>query len=172
MDGGVPLENITGKTEDISYYLDFGFYDRVQFYENSGPGKRGLGRWLGVSHRTGGDMFYWILKANGYVISQTTMQRITNLESEVSENQLMFLEFDEEIKRRIKNDDFPVDGDFPDPLKWADMLEDDEDFREEFDRIYQDKDIPEADNVFNPEIMDDTYMNMEVALSRDTEGPI
>ena len=83
----------------------------------------------------------------------------------------MFLEFYEEIKRRIKNDDFPVDGDLPDPVKWADMLEDDEDFREEFNRIYQEKDIPEADDVFTPEIMDDTYMNMEVALPRDTEVP-
>ena len=51
------------------------------------------------------------------------------------------------------------------------MMEDDKDFREEFDRIYQDKDIPELDNVFTPETMDDTYMNMEVALPRDTEGP-
>ena len=50
------------------------------------------------------------------------------------------------------------------------MLEDDEDFREKFDRIYQDKDIPEADDVFTPEIMDDTYMNIGVALPRDTEG--
>ena len=60
----------------------------------------------------------------------------------------MFLEFDEEIKRRIKNDDLPVGGDLPNPVNWADMLEDDEDLREEFDRIYQDKDIPEADDVF------------------------
>ena len=51
------------------------------------------------------------------------------------------------------------------------MLEDYEDFREEIDRIYQDKDIPEADDVFTPEIMDDTYMDMEVALPQDTEGP-
>ena len=51
------------------------------------------------------------------------------------------------------------------------MLEYNEYLREEFDRIYQDKDIPEADDVFTPEIMDDTYMNMEVALPRDTEGP-
>ena len=83
----------------------------------------------------------------------------------------MFLEFDEEIKRRIKNNDFPVDGDLHNPVKWEDVLEDDEDFRKEFDRIYQDKDIPEADYVFTPEIMDDTYMNMEVALPQDTEGP-
>ena len=61
----------------------------------------------------------------------------------------MFLEFYKEIKRRIKKDDSPVDGDLPDPVKWADMLEDDEDFREEFDRIYQYKDIPEAEDVSN-----------------------
>ena len=82
----------------------------------------------------------------------------------------MFSEFDEEIKPRNKDDDVPVDGDLPDPVKWADMLEDDEDFREESNRIYQDKDIPEAGDVFTPEIIDDTYMNMEVELTQDTEG--
>ena len=83
----------------------------------------------------------------------------------------MFSEFDKEIKRRIKDDDSPVDGDFPEPVKWEYTLEDDEDFREEFDRIYQDKDISEADDMFTPEIMDDTYMNMVVAIPRDTEDP-
>ena len=83
----------------------------------------------------------------------------------------MFSEFDEEIKRRIKDDAFPVDEDLPDSIKWADMLEDDKDFQEELDRIYQYKDIPEAYNVFTLEIMDDTYMNIEVALPRDTDGP-
>ena len=38
MDGGVTSENITGQTEDLSDYLDFGFYDRVWFHENSGLG--------------------------------------------------------------------------------------------------------------------------------------
>ena len=66
------------------------------------------------------------------------MQRITNTESAISEKQLMFSEFDKVIKRRIKDDDFLVDGDLPPPVKWVDMLEDDEDFREEFDIIYQD----------------------------------
>ena len=160
MDGGVPLENITGETEDISDYLDFGFYDRVWFHENDGLGEQVLGRWPGVLHLTGGAMSYWILKKNGYVVSRTTAQRITNLESEISENQLMFSEFDEEIKCRIKDDDFPVDGDLPDPVKWTYMMEDEEDLREEIDKIYQDKDIPEEDDVFAPDIMDDTYMNM------------
>ena len=113
-------------------------------------------------------MSYLILKANGYVVSQTTVKSITNLESEISENQLMFSKFDKEINRRIKVNDFPVDGDFPNPVKRAYMLEYDKDFREEFDQIYQDKDIPVVDDVFTPEIMDSTYMNMEVALPRDT----
>ena len=39
MDGGVPLENLTGETKDISYYLDFGSYDRTWFHENSGLGR-------------------------------------------------------------------------------------------------------------------------------------
>ena len=65
MDGGMHLEKITGKTEEISDYLDFGFYDRVWFHENSGLCEWGLGCWLGVLHRTGGAMYYWILNANG-----------------------------------------------------------------------------------------------------------
>ena len=171
MEGGVPLEKITGETEDISDYLDFGFYNRVWFHENDGLGERGLGRCIGVLHVTGGAMSYWILKDNFYVVSRTTVQRITNLESDISQNQLMFLEFDEDIKRCFKKDDLTVHGDFTNPVKWAYMLEDDEDFREEFDRIYQDKDTPQADHVLTPEIMDDTYMNMEVALPQDTEIP-
>ena len=40
MDGGVPLKKITGETEDISDYLDFGFYDRVWFHKNTGLGEQ------------------------------------------------------------------------------------------------------------------------------------
>ena len=50
-------------------------------------------------------------------------------------------------------------------------MEDDEYFQEEFNLIYQDLDIPEADDTFTPDLMDDAYRNMEVALPRDSEGP-
>ena len=129
MDGIVPLKKITGETEDISDYLDFGFYDWVWFHENSGLSDQGLGCWIFVSHCNGGAMSYWIYKENGYVFSQTNVQSITNLESDISDNHLIFSEFDKEIRRSIKDDDLPVDGDLPNPVKWADMLEDDEEFR-------------------------------------------
>ena len=78
--GGIPLEHITGETPDISEYLDFGFYDWVWFHDNAGLGPRKLGKWLGVSHRVGSLMSYYILQQNGTVVSRTSVQRTTNLE--------------------------------------------------------------------------------------------
>ena len=86
MGGGVPLENLTGETEDISDYLDFRFYDQAWFHENAGVGERGIIHCIGFLRRNHGDMSYWVFKANGYVVSQTTVQGIKNLESEISEN--------------------------------------------------------------------------------------
>ena len=42
-----------------------------------------------------------------------------------------------------------------------------EDFQEEFNKIVSDDNIKEADATFNPEVFDDTYLNMELALPRD-----
>ena len=56
LQGVTPLEEGTGKTPDISEYLDFVFYDYVWFIENSGHSDRSFIRWLGVSHRIGSQM--------------------------------------------------------------------------------------------------------------------
>ena len=58
-----------------------------------------------VSHRTGSLMSYWVLTQNGYVISHTSVQRVTNLETELLENKETFSEFDEKIKGIIREDD-------------------------------------------------------------------
>jgi hypothetical protein len=59
-DGRTPLEIITGDTPDISEYTDFGFYNWVTFRSNDGLSEVELGRWLGVPHRVGRLMSYWI----------------------------------------------------------------------------------------------------------------
>ena len=66
------MEYITGETPDISAYLDFGFYDWVVFSTNAGLGESQLGRWLGVSHKVGQMMSYWILSISGKPISCET----------------------------------------------------------------------------------------------------
>lgn len=60
-----PLELITGITPDISEYIDFHIYEWVYYRTNAGLGPRELGRWLGISHRRGPAMTYWILPSSG-----------------------------------------------------------------------------------------------------------
>ncbi len=92
---------ITGETPDISEYLDFGFYDWVMFRNNAGLGTAELGRWLGVSHRVGQLMPYWILPASGYPISCTTVQRVTEMEKKTDEFQEKVKQFNDKVNFRI-----------------------------------------------------------------------
>ena len=85
IDSGIPRERITGETEDISEYLDFGFYDKVWYKDNAGLSEEQPGRWLGVSPNTGRLMCYHILTQRGTIISRSSVQRVTNLESQNSE---------------------------------------------------------------------------------------
>ncbi len=170
--GACPLEEVTGETLDISEYLDFGFYDHVSFKENAGLGVTWIGRWLGVSHRVGGLMSYWILIIKGTVISRTTVQRVTALEKETDEVNAAVVEFNSEISRRFKEEeDLTYDGAKPNPEDWSEYLQYDPDFQEEFDNIVNDPDISEADKDFTPDVFDDTYLNMELAIPRDSDGP-
>jgi len=170
LEGKTPLENVTGETPDISEYLDFGFYDYVWYHENAGLAERKLGRWLGVSHRVGSLMSYWVLTKTGHVISRTTVQRVTNLELQTDEVKKTVKELDDEINRRFKEEDMPQDGDKPDPELWSDLIEEDEDFYNEFVRIVDDEELPEADDDFTPDTYD-AYLNMELAIPRGDNGP-
>ena len=170
--GAIPLERVTGDTVDISEYLDFGFYDKVWYKDNAGLSPAKPGRWLGVSHRTGRLMCYHVLTQTGQVISRSSVTRVTNLEAMTENITKIFEEYDNEVHRRINgNENAPrYNGKKPNPESWSDMLDSDEDFRAEFDQVFNSKDIPEADD-FTPEVMNDTYLNMELALPRDSGGP-
>jgi hypothetical protein len=170
--GNCPLQEVTGESVDISEYLDFSFYDHVSYKENAGLGETRIGRWLGVSHRVGGLMSYWILTQKGTVISRTTVQRVTNLEKQTDEFKSAIEEFDKDIGRRFKeDDDLGFEGSKPNPEDWSEYMEFDSDFQEEFNRIIDDPNVPEADKDFTPDVFDDTYLNMELAIPRTGDGP-
>ena len=101
LDGRCPLEKITGESVDITEYLDFGFYDWIWFKDNAGLGETKLGRWLGVSHRVGTLMSFWILTADGQVMSRTTVQRVTNLEQQTTEVKSQRHDFTTRIAERL-----------------------------------------------------------------------
>lgn len=170
LNGNIPITNVTGETPDISEYLDFGFYDEVWWKDNAGLSPDEPGRWLGVSHRTGRAMCYHILTQRGTVVSRSTVQRVTNTEKTTMRVKDIFEKFDMAISTRLKSPARGYIGDKPNPADWADLMHDDDDFRTEFESVYNSHTIPEADD-FTPEVLEDTYLGMEVALPRNNDGP-
>ena len=172
MNGCIPVTDVTGETGDISEYLDFGFYDPVWYKDNAGLSPNKAGRWLGVASRTGRLMCYHVLTQTGEVISRSSVQRVTNLELSTSIVKDTFAKFDERIRLKIRpTKERGYIGDKPNPEDWNDLIEEDEDFADEFQKIFNDNTIKEADDEFTPEIFHDHYVNMEVALPRDDTGP-
>jgi len=118
-------------------------------------------------------MSYYVLTGKCTFISRTTVQQVTNLELQVDSNKLLYKEFDQEVRRILGEEEPQQDiGDKPSPEDWAEFMEFDEDFQEEFSNIISNDDIKEADEEFTPEVFDDTYLNMELALpSKDGAEP-
>ena len=170
LNGCIPLSRVTGETVDISEFLDFGFYDRVWYKDNCGLGPQRPGRWLGVAERQGNLMCYHVLNENGNVVSRSSVQRVTQLELQTTEYTDLFNEFDTSIKDKLKCKDRTYKGSKPNPEDWADIAEYDQEFTDEFNKIFNNPDISEADD-YTPEILEDTYLNMEIAMPRDGEGP-
>ena len=163
--GRTPLERITGDTVDISEYLDFCFYDWCWYHENAGLGPTKLGRWLGVAHRVGGLMSYWLLTINCTVIARTTIQRVTSLEMQTTHMKERAQAFDEATKAKIKDSEHIImEGGKTQPYDWEQHpFEDDPDFTEEFREVISNSELKEADDDFTPDVYD-SYLNMELAI--------
>ena len=104
------LEIVTGETPDISEWIDFEFYDRVWFYDHKkmeidDTGK-GLARWLGVAHRVGSDLCYWLLLKSGNVIARTTVQHVTREDLLNNETRQQVEDFDRSVEERLNKQGF------------------------------------------------------------------
>ena len=147
------LEKVTGETPEISEYIDFGFYDPCWYKENAGMGETKMGRWLGVSHRTGSLMSFWILTPSCRVVSRTSVQRITNLELQEETNKRRMTTFDDAVKGYLRDYNHVLnDGSKPEPYDWSTHpFENDPDFQEEFDSAVNNPEVKEADELFTPD---------------------
>jgi hypothetical protein len=162
------MEQMTGETPNISEYLDFSFYDWVWYKDNAGLGENCIGRWLGVAHRVGNLMSYWILTDTGRVIARTTIQRITSLELTTDEVKQRCQDYDQHVAEILKDANHIIPhGDDIVLQDWNDLpIEDNPDFVDEFQNVVSDNEIPEMDTTFTPDVFDDTYLHMEIALPR------
>lgn len=176
--GRTPLEMITGDTPDISEYLDFGIYDWVLYKDNAGMGETKLGRMLGISHRIGPMMSYFILPISCKIISCTTVQRLTLLDQQTELYINRCNHFDETVKERLRdNNNIIVLGETDQPFDWDKYdFSGDEDFLSEYgkDLVLNDSTIPEADD--QPQPIEptpdsfDPYVNMEISLPRGEDN--
>jgi len=83
LNGRTPYELVVGRTPDISEYLDFAWYDDVWYYDQDvqfPDARRKLGKWIGVAHRIGQALCYYVLPSNGIPIVRSTVQALTEEE--------------------------------------------------------------------------------------------
>eukprot|EP00957_Ditylum_brightwellii_P009629 725281-Ditylum_brightwellii.AAC.1 len=66
-----------------------------------------------------------------------------------------------EIHQRLKRNDKGYKGLRPNHCDWSDMMEEDPDFAKEFRIVFNNQDIPEADEL-TPKVLEDTYTNVGI----------
>jgi len=83
--GRTPIKLLTGEIPDITEYLDFSPYEWVTYKKNEGLGEPHIARWLGVSHRIGPLMSYWVIPESEISISYTTVQPVSKIDKQTDE---------------------------------------------------------------------------------------
>ena len=90
-------------------------------------------------------MFYHLLTQHGTVISISTVQIVKNLELATSNMTEIYRSFYAKIHEVLKLVDRDYVGNNPSPEYWSGIMDEDKDFYEEFQQVYNDRNIPEAD---------------------------
>ena len=103
------IEQLTGETPDISEWLDFSFFDLVWYHvasNDTSTDPRLLGRWLGVSHRVGSALCYWVLTKSGKVVSSTTVQHVTQEDNAHPDTHNRIQAFDAAVQECLSDTNF------------------------------------------------------------------
>jgi hypothetical protein len=103
LQGRTPYELVTGNTPDISELLEFEWYQPVWYYEPAEFPHQNklLGRWIGVAHRIGQALCFWILPKSGVPIARTTIQAIPLEEFNTNDLQYLIQEFDAAVASKL-----------------------------------------------------------------------
>ena len=170
------LEEITGETVDLSEWLDFSFYDIVWYHDDPGTknddNSKHLGRWLGISHRVGSLMCYWILTKSGHVVSRTTVQHVLTTEAIDPVISQQIDDFNKEVNKVLRDEEhFINEGDDPGMKSidkdedWYQTTNNDElgtiPTDEEYGDMSRLEKIPEADNIEETDQLIGASINLE-----------
>ena len=127
--------------------------DRIIWYkEDEGLGETKIGQFLGPSHKVGSLMSYWVLPNSGIPISRTTVHCVTHLETQIDANRKRFKHYDTAITERLheiytQESSSAPSSDKPTMEMWKDLADGDEDFQNEFARVFDNTDVKEDDDI-------------------------
>ncbi len=85
--GRTTYKVLTGNTPDISEFLEFTWHQPIWYFEPPAypDHTRHIARWIGVAHRVGQAMCYWVLPDTGVPIVRSTIQAISKQELQTNE---------------------------------------------------------------------------------------
>ena len=167
------VERITGNTPDISEWIDFEMYDLVWFWDtmqrlkdpSEDGGSRRLGRWIGIAHRIGSDLCYWVLPETGVPMARTTVQHVTELDLKTDEIKEKVKVFESKLRERLRDENHIIKD--TDGVENVSYIEDDE----QPDNEMAEENAPDLDDHledYTPESYD-TLLNSELMLPHGDE---
>ena len=178
LNGQTGYEYVTGKTPDISEFIDFDFYDLVWYspgaHMSISEDNREIGRWLGVSHRIGSDMCYWIMGESGIPIAETTVQHVTRDDMIDPTIAKQIETFNEALTVRLDDTNFKIAGidngfedDYEDLPQWDKAYGD----NTPHDSGYDKDSVPltDAEDEIDPGVLD-KYLGTKVILNDVANG--
>jgi hypothetical protein len=140
-DGRTGIEQVTGDTPDISEWLDFDFYDLVWYWDSPHLSMTDenpkLGRWLGVAHRIGSDMCYWIINEKGNVLARTTVQHVPEIDLKTDQLKAKAETFEKALNDRLNDANFVAENAESEGFYMEDVTYDDDEM-EEVNAVEQD----------------------------------
>lgn len=78
--------------------------------------------------------------------------------------------YSDKIQDKFKEGHLSVPEDRPKLEDWANLLEEDEDFVDKLNRLFDNPEIPEVNNEFDPNTYG-SYLNMELTIDRGGKHP-
>ena len=115
--------------------------------------------------------FLGIAESASNIITAGTVQCITHIEQHTDLVRQQMNKFNTKIVDKFKEGRLHQDGDKPVLQEWEDLLGEDPDFAAEFNRLFENTEVPEADDTFDPDSFD-TYLNIQISIDRGGEHPM
>lgn len=109
-------ESVLHKKPDISALLDFDFWDLVWYLKGDHPSvgdnAKELGRWLGISRKVGAALTYFIMTKDGKVISESTVQKVTQEDMKNEDTKTMVSEFNSNLRAKLNDEAHVIKDDY------------------------------------------------------------